>query len=365
MKKYDIFISYRREGGYDTAQHLYNLLTRDGYKVSFDIDTLRNGDFDKTLFARIDQCKDFILIIDPHAFDRTLDKDFDPQKDWLRQELSFALSKGKNIIPIFLAGVKGFPDNLPSDVKAVTKKNGAECLKGHFNVFYEDLKKRFFVTPPPRRHTLIVTLTILAALAVFSLAYIYRPYDKVNVPLSYLDDWEDDVHVEIPAMFDADISSDIDDTVNLDVQLCYYEAGSEQNVVMLSVEEYDEYDASDLGLNDDEELENMISMLNSAGLKQFDEIYLRSLKQTAPQAEHKRTYTYSTSDNMEWRIFNLESDKSEHFNAVYRIPNYGNVIFSMTLPKSWMPLRHLRNKYLFESTLDRVAKAYILSEIEE
>ena len=79
--KYDVFISYRREGGYDTAKHLNDLLVRDGYKVSFDIDTLRSGDFDLQLLERIDQCNDFILIVDSHAFDRTLDPDFDPKKD--------------------------------------------------------------------------------------------------------------------------------------------------------------------------------------------------------------------------------------------------------------------------------------------
>lgn len=36
---YDIFISYRRCGGFETAKHLYDLLTKDGYRVSFDIDT--------------------------------------------------------------------------------------------------------------------------------------------------------------------------------------------------------------------------------------------------------------------------------------------------------------------------------------
>lgn len=36
---YDIFISYRRRGGFETAKHLYDLLTKDGYRVSFDIDT--------------------------------------------------------------------------------------------------------------------------------------------------------------------------------------------------------------------------------------------------------------------------------------------------------------------------------------
>ena len=55
MKIFDIFISYRRQGGYDTAKHLNDLLVRDGYRVSFDIDTLRNGDFDVQLLNRIDQ----------------------------------------------------------------------------------------------------------------------------------------------------------------------------------------------------------------------------------------------------------------------------------------------------------------------
>ena len=95
MKKYDIFISYRREGGYDTAKHLSDLLTRDGYRVSFDIDTLRSGDFDTQLYERIDLCKDFILIVDQHAFDRTIINKIPREKDWLRCELAYALKKGK------------------------------------------------------------------------------------------------------------------------------------------------------------------------------------------------------------------------------------------------------------------------------
>lgn len=141
--KYDIFISYRREGGYDTAKHLNDLLVRDGYKVSFDIDTLRSGDFDTQLLGRIDQCKDFILIVDQHTFDRTLDPSFNPKNDWLRCELAYALKRNKNIIPIFLSGTNGFPENLPSDVAGVAKKNGPEYNRYHFNAFYEDLKSRF------------------------------------------------------------------------------------------------------------------------------------------------------------------------------------------------------------------------------
>ena len=146
--RYDVFISYRREGGYDTAKHLYDLLVRDGYKVSFDIDTLRSGNFDIQIYERIEECKDFIIIIDKHAFDRTLDRDFNPHNDWLRCELAHALKKNKNIIPIFLSGVTGFPENLPDDIADVYKKNGPEYNKYHFNSFYIDLKKRFLKSKP-------------------------------------------------------------------------------------------------------------------------------------------------------------------------------------------------------------------------
>lgn len=144
--KYDIFISYRREGGYDTAKHLNDLLVRDGYKVSFDIDTLRNGDFDVQLLERIEQCKDFILIVDQHAFDRTLNPTFDRKKDWLRCELAHALKHNKNIIPIFLSGVKGFPEGLPDDIANVEKKNAPEYSHYYFDAFYERLKTDFILS---------------------------------------------------------------------------------------------------------------------------------------------------------------------------------------------------------------------------
>lgn len=143
--RYDIFISYRRDGGYETAKHLNDLLVRDGFNVSFDIDTLRNGDFDRQLFSRIDECADFILIINEHAFDRTIDPTSEPSKDRLRCELAYALKKGKNIIPILLAGAK-MPDNLPDDVKDVVKKNGPIFNSYFFDTFYNDLKERFLIS---------------------------------------------------------------------------------------------------------------------------------------------------------------------------------------------------------------------------
>lgn len=145
---YDVFISYRRDGGFETAKHLNDLLVRDGYSVSFDIDTLREGFFDNTLLERIEQCSDFLLVVNKDAFVRTLDPKFDSEKDWLRRELAYALQLKKNIIPILLAGAT-FPDRLPDDVEKVRFKNGPVYSKDYFDTFYAKLKD--FMHALPRR----------------------------------------------------------------------------------------------------------------------------------------------------------------------------------------------------------------------
>lgn len=198
--KYDVFISYRREGGYDTAKHLNDLLVRDGYKVSFDIDTLRNGDFDTQLLERIERCKDFILIVDEHAFDRTLDPTFDPKKDWLRCELAYALKHKKNIIPVFLSGVEGFPEGLPNDVKEVIKKSGPKYDRYFFNGFYKTLKSRFL--HKPFRHKVYIFAFIISAIFLSFAAYFLwaneqQPNDQLTVTLKTLnssrDDWGESI----------------------------------------------------------------------------------------------------------------------------------------------------------------------------
>lgn len=155
---YQVFISYRRVGGFETAKHLFDLLKADGYAVSFDIDTLREGNFDRELLHRVEECDDFILVVDRNCFDRTLDPNFSKDWDWLRQELAYALQLNKNIIPILLLDAS-FPKDLPEDICEVSKKNGPPYSKVYFDAFYEKLKSflhsqpkggkaRVRITPP-------------------------------------------------------------------------------------------------------------------------------------------------------------------------------------------------------------------------
>ncbi|MCL2281806.1 MAG: toll/interleukin-1 receptor domain-containing protein [Fibromonadales bacterium] len=172
--KYEIFISYRRKGGYDTAKLLYDRLRMDGYSVSFDIDTLVNGNFDVELENRVKECKDFLLVLSPGIFDRFFDTnpEYDPENDWVRREIACALAENKNIVPLVLEGFT-FPKTLPDNVKGITRKNALDLNQKYFEAAYEKMKS--FLISKPRwavRHKskIIVLLSIIALAGV---AYFY------------------------------------------------------------------------------------------------------------------------------------------------------------------------------------------------
>lgn len=97
--KYDIFISYRRNGGIDSAVALQSTLKHMHYRVFLDVDSMHTGRFDTTLLERIKECQDFLLILSPGALTRCKD-----ENDWVRREIEYAISLKKNIIPIICDG---------------------------------------------------------------------------------------------------------------------------------------------------------------------------------------------------------------------------------------------------------------------
>ena len=133
-REYDIFISYRRDGGESTAKILRDKLTELGYSVFFDVESLRSGDFNKKLYQVIEECEDFILVLSPGALERCVNKD-----DWVRLEISHALKHEKNVIPILLRGFV-FPEELPEDIAGLRYKNGIESNYQFFDAFIEKLR---------------------------------------------------------------------------------------------------------------------------------------------------------------------------------------------------------------------------------
>lgn len=112
-----VFISYRRAGGSEAAEKIYEILS-EKYDTFLDKETLNRGYFDDAIAEAIESCEDFILIVTDKIFDRCKD-----QNDWILNETRLAMKYGKNIIPVF-AGVDRFPENVPESLSNLSRYNG-------------------------------------------------------------------------------------------------------------------------------------------------------------------------------------------------------------------------------------------------
>lgn len=109
-RKYDVFVSYRRTSS-ESANLIATTLRAKGYRVFFDVESLRGGKFNEQLYEVIDKCTDFLLVLPESALDRCHD-----EEDWVRKEVLRAMSGNKNIIPIMLAGFD-WPSLMPKGME--------------------------------------------------------------------------------------------------------------------------------------------------------------------------------------------------------------------------------------------------------
>lgn len=130
----DAFISYRREGGSDTAWALKTILTEKGKNVFLDVTSLRLGKFDEQLLKYIQSTKYFLLVLSPGSLDRCIDS-----RDWVLREIQEALSHKKYIIPIVKPDFKEPSDlNLPAEITDILKY---QAIKIDYEYFYAAVDK--------------------------------------------------------------------------------------------------------------------------------------------------------------------------------------------------------------------------------
>ena len=168
MEKYDIFLSYRRDGGRDVARPIKLELEKHGYNVFLDFDELKDGSFNQKIKDAISEAPIFIVILSSHALDRCINED-----DWVRQEIEYAIIQRRHIIPINPdLTFEGFPKNLPQHIK-----DGLGCHQYSdilFGQLFEDSIRKMVrerivpYVPVPRKkqrktmlYGIILALTIL------------------------------------------------------------------------------------------------------------------------------------------------------------------------------------------------------------
>ena len=140
---YDIFLSYRREGGEAMAKLLHEKLSSRGYRVFLDIDSLKAGRFDEALLFVIESCTDFVLVLSKGSLKRCARKN-----DWVRREVAHAIANGKNVIPIFLRGFK-WPMKLPKEINQLKKQHYVSAAEAEYiDAAVERLYNKFLISRP-------------------------------------------------------------------------------------------------------------------------------------------------------------------------------------------------------------------------
>ena len=132
--KYDVFISYRRDGGSERAELIKLMLEKNGFdesRIFMDTHSIYSCNFKQRLKEAVFQSKNFVLIITKGCFDFIKDNDY-----WLF-EIEEAISLGKKIVPVFFDGINSIdPSILPGSIKQLHEINGVFYHHQYADAFY-------------------------------------------------------------------------------------------------------------------------------------------------------------------------------------------------------------------------------------
>lgn len=194
-KNFDIFISYRRKETADKAEHLFSLLEMAGYKgqVSFDRENF-DGRFDLKILQRLDDCKDFIVVLAPETLAELNEEDAHwyeklskcsvsefsgienemkasgASLDFVRLEIARAIAKGKHIIPVVPVNTPEYNFDrlgLPDDIALLLKEH-AEHYQDSKDFLFKDILPKITkrLKSKPNKHwwlKWVIMVTLLLA----------------------------------------------------------------------------------------------------------------------------------------------------------------------------------------------------------
>ena len=129
----DVFISYRRDGGYTLARLLYECLRKENISAFLDLEELRSGPFNEKLYSAIEDAENFVLVLPQNALDRC-----SSESVWLRLEIEHAIKLKKNIVPILVNGFT-FPETLPASMQVLPFFNGVQVSREYFDACVDKL----------------------------------------------------------------------------------------------------------------------------------------------------------------------------------------------------------------------------------
>jgi uncharacterized membrane protein YeaQ/YmgE (transglycosylase-associated protein family) len=142
--QYDVFISYRRAQSMDAARLISNALKERKLRTFLDIDELGPGRFDQALLTTVANTPNFVVILAPHAFERSAE-----EHDWLKQEVTRAIQTNSNVVPVMMPGFQfPEPEALPENLRDLSNYQGVGYSSEYFTGMIDRLVQ--YIKRPPR-----------------------------------------------------------------------------------------------------------------------------------------------------------------------------------------------------------------------
>lgn len=157
-KKYDVFISYRRESGSQLASLLKVYLEVRGLSTFLDVTSLGGGKFDEALLTVIRQCSNVVVILTPNSLQRCIGDD--RIEDWLHKELVCALESKVTVVPVCDPNFSWpLERNLPVDLRSLCQMNAVNWSHEYQEATVERLIRFLHLTPVTRRMSMVKSLS--------------------------------------------------------------------------------------------------------------------------------------------------------------------------------------------------------------
>ena len=138
-----VFISYRRTDSYH-ALATYQYLLAQGYDVFLDVDSLRGGDWLKSIIDNIKARAHFLIILTPNAVER-----FSQPDDVMRLEIETAIESRRNITPLMMEdfSFSQAQSHLTGKLAILSRYNGLEISPRFFRYAMQELHEQRLQQP--------------------------------------------------------------------------------------------------------------------------------------------------------------------------------------------------------------------------
>ncbi len=134
-EKKTTLISYRRETGSIMARIVQSELKKRGHLSFLDVDDLGPKQFGERLLREIESVPNFVVVLSPGSMDRCTDHD-----DWLRREISHAITTHRNIIPLMVDEFQYPPKKkIPDELEELLHHNGVNYSHEYFAATFDKL----------------------------------------------------------------------------------------------------------------------------------------------------------------------------------------------------------------------------------